>query len=277
MKIGLLIDHHGLSYEEIKSMASLADILGYHSISLTDDSTSKDSIDTWSLLPGLALNTRQARLLPLVTDNTVRHPGILAKMAATIDIISKGRLDFGIGAGLASSKVQDRTTRIGMLDESVQVLLKLWTESPLSSFKGNYYSLEDAESLPKPIQKPHPPILIGGMNGDVLDIVAKYGEMSNFIVRSNPKLCQDLLAKLRASCEKEMRSYQSIVKTVLGSCSMSDTTPNGHALHGTKDEIASQLQKYQDMGVHLFIVKFARGNQVEEAKRFASAFVEKAS
>ncbi|MHB8566463.1 MAG: LLM class flavin-dependent oxidoreductase [Nitrososphaerales archaeon] len=270
MKIGLLIDHAGLEYGAIKDLASKGDELGYYSISLRDNSRiSKGSLDTWSLLPGIALNTRKARILPLVTDNVVRHPGILAKMTATVDIISKGRLVFGIGAGFIGPP--GYATRLKMLDESLQVMLKLWTEEQLSSFKGEFYNLDNAESLPKPMQKPHPPILIGGSGEQILDLVAKYGNMSNFYLRGfNLSVCSVLLEKLKSRCEKEMRGYQSILKTATGKCVMesSGDLSASATLSGSPAQILEQLSEYRKIGIDLFIIRFPE-SQAENMKLFA--------
>jgi F420-dependent oxidoreductase-like protein len=125
--------------------------------------------DGWTLLGAMAENTRRARIGLNVTGNLYRHPGLLAKIAATVDHLSSGRLEMGIGAGWNESEFrmygmtfpESAAERIGRLDEAVRVLKLLWTE-PRATFEGRYYQLADAVAEPKPVQKPHPPIWIGG-------------------------------------------------------------------------------------------------------------------
>ncbi len=277
MKAGVLVDHRGLDHSAIKSLASLSEELGYSCFSLYDKSRiDSEYLDTWTILPGVALGTTRIRVTPLVTDNLVRHPGLLAKMAATVDMISHGRLDFGIGAGLHGVGTLERRQRIKMLEESIQVMMKLWTEAPLSSFKGEYFNLEDAESLPKPMQKPHPPILIGGTSDEVLDVVARYVDMSNFDLHSASfEECEAILHRLKECCEREKRSYDSIVKTVLGTCVLDGRTSEetGATLGGSQDKIAEQLSRYSKMGIDRFIVRFPRQTQSEDMRVFAEKVI----
>ena len=124
-------------------------------------------MEGWTLLAALAASTSRIRLGALVTGVTYRHPSILATQAATVDNVSKGRLEFGIGAawfeqehrelGLSFPPVRERIDR---LEEAVQVIRALWTGEAVS-FEGRYYRLDDATYRPKPIQVPHPPIWIG--------------------------------------------------------------------------------------------------------------------
>ena len=130
--------------------------------------------------------TTRTRLGCAVVGNTYRHPGVLAKMAVTVDHLSGGRLDFGIGAGWAEHEhtmlglefgsVKDRADR---LEESLQVILGLWTQ-PRTTFAGQHYRLQDAVAEPKPVQRPHPPIWIGGSGPKrTLRLAAQYADVWN--------------------------------------------------------------------------------------------------
>lgn len=127
-----------------------------------------DIFEAWSLLAGMAARTTRTRIGCSVTGNTYRHPAVLAKAAVTVDHLSGGRLEFGIGAGWAENEhtmldlpfgtAGDRADR---LEEALPILRSLWTE-PHTTFAGRHYHLTDAVAEPKPVQTPHPPIWIGG-------------------------------------------------------------------------------------------------------------------
>jgi F420-dependent oxidoreductase-like protein len=126
-------------------------------------------LDSWTTLAAVASATRRIRLGTLVSGNLYRHPVMLAKQAVTVDHLSAGRVEVGIGAGGAQSQFEEfgmpfpatAAERAKRLDEACQMLKCLWTQSK-ASFHGTYYQLKDAVAEPKPVQQPHPPILIGG-------------------------------------------------------------------------------------------------------------------
>jgi alkanesulfonate monooxygenase SsuD/methylene tetrahydromethanopterin reductase-like flavin-dependent oxidoreductase (luciferase family) len=146
----------------------------------------------WTLLSALAAQTRRLRLGLLVTSNRIRPPAMLAKIATTVDIVSGGRLDFGIGAGsrpdqpLARREYEahglpfhDAAHAVGSLAEACTVIRRLWTEPEPFDFHGTYHRLTDAFGNPKPVQRPHPPILIGGRSAAVLRIAAEHADLWN--------------------------------------------------------------------------------------------------
>jgi F420-dependent oxidoreductase-like protein len=148
-------------------------------------------LEGWTLLAALAAQTKRLRIGVLVTGNTYRHPAVLAKMAATVDHISGGRLDFGLGAawnetehamyGIPLHSAKERITRLG---EACEVIQRLWTER-LATFSGEYYQLTDARCEPKPLQQPRPPFVIGGGGEQLtLKVVARYADIWNIIPRS---------------------------------------------------------------------------------------------
>jgi alkanesulfonate monooxygenase SsuD/methylene tetrahydromethanopterin reductase-like flavin-dependent oxidoreductase (luciferase family) len=140
------------------------------------------------LLAAIAQRTKKIRLGTLVTNVNLRNPALLAKMASTLDIVSEGRLILGLGTGDKLSrgelesygyKFASLEERVRRLRESILVLKSLWT-TPKSTFKGQYYKLSDAVNLPKPIQKPHPPIWVGGKHRRILDIIAELADGWNY-------------------------------------------------------------------------------------------------
>ena len=146
----------------------------------------------WTLLSALAARTQRLRLGLLVTSNRFRPPAVLAKIATTVDIVSGGRLDFGIGAGSRPSyplarreydahglPYLDATDAVGSLGEALTVIRRLWTEDEPFDFHGRYVDLTGAFGNPKPAQRPHPPIMIGGRSGGALRLVAQHADLWN--------------------------------------------------------------------------------------------------
>ena len=156
--------------------------LNDHLMSLGDNPAAP-FLEGWTLLAALAAGTRRLRVGVMVTDNTFRHPAVLAKMAATIDIISHGRLNFGIGAGWSEQEhhaygipLPPPGERIRRLDEACELIRRLWTE-PAVSFAGRYYQLSEAPCEPRPVQQPHPPFVIGADGEQTLRVVARHANI----------------------------------------------------------------------------------------------------
>jgi alkanesulfonate monooxygenase SsuD/methylene tetrahydromethanopterin reductase-like flavin-dependent oxidoreductase (luciferase family) len=150
-------------------------------------------LEGWTLLSALAAQTGRLRLGLLVTSNRFRPPAMLAKIAATVDVVSGGRLDFGIGAGsrpghpLAWREYEayglpfhDSAYAVGSLAEACTVIRRLWTEDKPFDFDGSYLRLTGAFGNPKPVQRPHPPIVIGGRSAATLRVVAEHADVWNY-------------------------------------------------------------------------------------------------
>jgi alkanesulfonate monooxygenase SsuD/methylene tetrahydromethanopterin reductase-like flavin-dependent oxidoreductase (luciferase family) len=146
----------------------------------------------WTLLSALAAQTRRIRLGLLVTSNRFRPPAMLAKIATTVDVVSDGRLEFGIGAGSRTSILEARREydayglpyldfrdSVDALAESCAVIKRLWTETEPFDFDGRHVHLTGAFANPKPVQQPHPPILIAGRTARVLRVVAEHADVWN--------------------------------------------------------------------------------------------------
>ncbi len=145
-------------------------------------------LEGWTLLAALAAQTKRLRVGIMVTGNTYRHPTVLANMGATVDVISGGRLDFGIGAGWNELEhsaygipLYAPGERIRRMGEACEVIKRMWTETA-PDFDGQYYQLRGARCEPKPIHKPYPPFVIGGSGEQLtLRMVAKYADIWNFV------------------------------------------------------------------------------------------------
>jgi alkanesulfonate monooxygenase SsuD/methylene tetrahydromethanopterin reductase-like flavin-dependent oxidoreductase (luciferase family) len=180
----------------------------------------------WTLLSALAAQTRRLRLGLMVTSNRFRPPAMLAKIATTVDVVSDGRLDFGIGVGsrpghpIAQREYaahglpfHDTAYAIGSLAEACTVIRRLWTEPEPFDFTGDYVQLTGAFGSPKPIQKPHPPILIAGRSAAVLRIAAEHADLWN-IPGGNLDDCVSRSALLDRYCTEIGRDPSTIVRSI---------------------------------------------------------------
>jgi alkanesulfonate monooxygenase SsuD/methylene tetrahydromethanopterin reductase-like flavin-dependent oxidoreductase (luciferase family) len=153
------------------------------------------ALEAWTLLAALAAQTSRLRLGVIVTSNRLRAPALLAKMAATVDIIASGRLEFGIGAGGSRIAGVNPAVRefeaygvplvspreaVRDLEQSCAIIRQMWTQDEPFDFDGHSISLRGAVCAPKPLQKPHPPILIGGAGDRVLRVVAEHADIWNY-------------------------------------------------------------------------------------------------
>jgi alkanesulfonate monooxygenase SsuD/methylene tetrahydromethanopterin reductase-like flavin-dependent oxidoreductase (luciferase family) len=180
----------------------------------------------WTLLSALAAQTQRLRLGLLVTSNRFRPPAILAKIAATVDIVSAGRLDFGIGVGSRPNPPEARreypahglpyldfADAVGSLAEACTVIRRLWTEDKPFDFDGTYHQLTGAFCNPKPVQQPHPPIMIGGRTTATLRVVAAHADQWN-IPGSNLADAVQRSALLDRLCTEIGRDPASITRSI---------------------------------------------------------------
>lgn len=227
VRFGIKTPPQWTSYEDLVQVWREADRLPAiehawlfdHFTTQGDDPTGP-CFEGWTLLAALAAQTERVRVGVLVTGNTYRYPAVLAKMAATVDHITGGRLDFGIGAswnelehsnyGIPLYTPAERVRRMG---EACEVIRRLWMED-LVSFAGRYYKLSAAYCNPKPIQQPHPPIVIGGKGERLmLRMVAKYANTWNLILPTLQEFCHKS-ALLDSYCSEIGRDPRSIERSV---------------------------------------------------------------
>ena len=180
-------------FEAMSRVAKTAERLGFESIWLFDHFHTyhkpvlETTFEAWTSTAALARDTTTIRIGQMVTGNGYRNPALLAKMASTVDVLSHGRLDFGIGAGWYEHEYlaygyefPEVPDRLRMLGEALQVIRAMWTE-PYASFDGRFYKISGAINEPKGVQKPHPPIWVGGSGEKVtLKLAAQYADATNF-------------------------------------------------------------------------------------------------
>ncbi len=191
LRVGLKLSQNA-TIDQLRAFWRLADDAGADSCWVMDhfatlgDRDDGPIFETWTMLASMAEVTTRTRIGCAVVGNTYRHPGVLAKMAVTVDHLSGGRLDFGIGAGWAENehtmlglRFGTRGERADRLEESLQVIRSLWTQ-PRTTFTGEHYRLQDAVAEPKPVQRPHPPIWVGGSGPKrTLRIAAEHADVWN--------------------------------------------------------------------------------------------------
>jgi len=195
MDLGVQIEpQFGFSYADVLGIAREAETAGFRALWVSDhlflgaDAVATDCLEAWTLLAALAVDTKKIRIGPMVTAQSYRNPALLAKIAAGVDHMSGGRLEFGLGAGWKEVEYKaygyefpDAPTRVTQLVETLEICTRLWSE-PTATYRGKHYRIENAVSSPKPVQKPLP-IWIGGTKPRVMRIAAKFAQWFNL---SNP-------------------------------------------------------------------------------------------
>src|SRR3989449_652510 len=223
------------AYETMTRVALEAEAQGYDSIWLFDHfhtvpvPSQEVTFECWMSTAALARDTKRLRIGQLVTCNGYRNPALLAKMASTVDVMSHGRLDFGVGAGWFQHEYlaygynyPDAPERLRYLREAVQVILAMWTQDE-AVFEGKYYQVRGAINQPKGVQKPHIPLLIGGGGEKVtLKLVAQYADACN-IGHLEPEATARKFEIMHKHCEEIGRDYHDINRTILLNCSIAET------------------------------------------------------
>jgi F420-dependent oxidoreductase-like protein len=258
-------------------------------------------LEGWTVISMLAAITTKIKLGTLVTGIIYRYPSVLAKIAATLDVLSKGRLFMGIGAawneqeslayGISFPSNQERLLR---LDEAIQVIRKMWTDEPYASFNGKYYQIRNAYCNPKPIQKPSPPILVGG-SGErkTLKIVAKYADACNLF--GSPETVRKKLDILKEHCKSVGRDYSSILKTKLSVVIVDDNNDMAinrvrktfvgmpeeqikeFVIYGTPEDVSRKIEILEQVGIQYLIVDLEPDRELEALDTFASKVANKIS
>jgi F420-dependent oxidoreductase-like protein len=291
-----------MNYEMIRERAGQLESLGYGGLWLVDHMFAKglpdvDFLEGWTLLSALAEATKDLRLGVMVTCNSYRNPGLLAKMAATVDQISGGRLELGIGAGWMEEEYvaygydfPPVGTRLAQLGESLEIITRLCSD-PRTSYDGRHYSFNDAPFEPKPAQKPLP-ITIGGAGEKVLlALVARYAARWNCPMTSAHEIGR-LREVLRGHCEDAGRDFEEITVSeqtavIIGRDADDLAAKLGlakmmiggwvdikrMAVIGTPEQVADGLQAKIDSGVTDFALVFGDMGMPDTLELFAEGVV----
>jgi F420-dependent oxidoreductase-like protein len=211
---------------ELAAIARTADEAGFDMLAVMDHyfqiavvgPAEHDMLEAYTTLGFLAAHTKRAKLITVITGVVYRHPGLLAKIISTLDVLSGGRAWLGIGAAWNDEESRGlgvpfppTAERFERLEEALQICLRMWSDDE-TPFHGKHYQLERPLDVPAPLTRPHPPIMVGG-GGErkTLRLVAKYADACNLF--PTPELAHKLDV-LREHCEREGRDYDTIEKTV---------------------------------------------------------------
>jgi F420-dependent oxidoreductase-like protein len=269
-----------LAFDGVKAKAQWAESHGFVWFSVLDHliqiggvgAPDEPFLEGWTILAALAAVTSHIRLATLATAVGYRNPAHLAKIAASVDLISQGRLTLGIGAGWFEGEYRQYgfdfpsrpAVRIRQMEEAVRLILAMWTQ-PRTSFHGRYFRAEEAILEPKPVQRPHPPVLIAG-GGEQLTLraVARLADACN--VGGDPDTVRHKLAVLRRHCDAAGRDYDRIEKTNIISLVIARDEAGVRAKRerlggrgplgdfvGTVSEAVDLIGRYREAGVELLI------------------------
>jgi F420-dependent oxidoreductase-like protein len=303
IRFGIQTGQQNIAWDDMLALWQKADGWGYDSLWNFDHffpiftDPSGPCFEGWTTLAALAQATKRARIGTLVNGNTYRNPCLTAKMAATLDHVSHGRFNLGIGAGWFEGEhtalgfdFKTVPKRLRALDEACQIIRGMLTEET-TSLDGRHYKVVDALGSPKPVQKPYPPIMIGGTGEKVLlKIVAKHADMWN---TSGPaELMAQKIDVIRRHGDAVRRDTQQIEMTVMMPlcyrnteregfvqgliAGMRGTTPEvarKQIMIGDKQECLDTIARYREVGVtHFIFMTFAPYN-VDEMQAFAEEVI----
>ncbi len=286
IKFGVILRQEKINFKVIKETAELCDELGYHSVWFYDHilgtgSIDQDIFEAWTLMSALSTITSRVRLGTLVLCNSFRHPSLLAKMAATLDNISGGRLEFAIGAGWFEPEYRaygypflDTVTRIEQMREALRIIRSMWNEGK-ATLRGEYYQINEAYCNPKPVQKPLPIIIGGSGEKYLLRVVAELADGWN-CPASNAAEFDKKLSALKNHCKATGRdmneieiSEQTVCVIAKDRSELREKLPKAQKRYGffgniektgiigTPDECIERIGKKTEKGVSKFTIFFS--------------------
>jgi len=310
IEFGVKTGQGGYSYEDLLKVWTAADNLGYESAWLYDHfyalgDKNQPCLEAWTTLAALATATKRMKIGTMVTCANYRQPSLLAKMAATVDVLSGGRMVLGIGAGWYEEEYRaygyefpDRTSRMKQLKEALIIIQKLWTEDS-ASFKGQFYSIQNAQCLPKPVQKPRPRILIGITTGKkTLPFFAvRYADGLN-VTSGSIEECKAIVHSALSYCEKLDKDEGELIISWQGFVLIGDTVSELESyiekgakrrgllvsefrrnmadrgfIVGQPDACVHRLRELKDLGITKFFLGFTGDTEIRPLETFRDKVV----
>lgn len=227
------------------------------------------TLEAWTMLAYLAAKTSTIKLGTCVTPLPMRHPPILAKIVTTLDVLSNGRVIFGVGAGYDENEFrcygvnswEKAKERVERVREGLLLMKKMWTEEVVS-FEGKYYKVNGLVLEPKPIQKPYPPILTGAMGVKMLQITAEMGDYwaPSRALGATPQFYLKSVRTLRKECEKYNRKVKFGLMGFIVEKNSDVTVPH----LGTFNEALNCIEEYRRLGCEYLLLTFLPAEKYEE-------------
>jgi len=285
MRFAVFTSLTNTTWDDVLDLWRHAEATGWDAACVTDHfmpntpDAEGDTLECWTTLAALAAVVPRLRVGTIVSGNTYRHPAVLAKMAAQVDVVSGGRLVCGIGAGWQENEHRayglpfyTLGERLGRLDEACQILKSLWTR-PRTTFQGRYYRLEDAPLMPKPVQRPHPELMVGGGGEKVtLRIAARHADHWNTwggpaILARKGKILEEHCAAAGRDAKTLLRSANMLLRITddraevdrlrtefMRRMGRDEAAARDTLLAGSVAEVQDKLARLRDAGVGMLFV-----------------------
>jgi alkanesulfonate monooxygenase SsuD/methylene tetrahydromethanopterin reductase-like flavin-dependent oxidoreductase (luciferase family) len=299
-KIGIMLEsQENLTWDKLFTLAEVVENVGLDSVYCSDHLTSvkgvaeRESMALWPAITALALRTKRIRIGSLMNSIIFRHPVQVAKYVSSVDVLSNGRIDLGIGAGwyefehkMFGIDFPKYSERLGRLKEGLEIIKALWSGKPVT-YKGQYYNLEEAEMNPLPAQN-HVPIIMGGMGPKSLEVVAKHADEWNsyYITKEVFKEKKSILERKCQSigrdpgtllcsfmCPYAIGSTDREVKKQIDANRVTFNLPASQSewvkagfLCGTPEQVVEQMASWMEAGVGRFILEH---NNLEDSSPIA--------
>lgn len=251
-----------VTWEQWVALAQTAEQAGIDAMFRSDHylsvegQTGRGSLDAWATVNALAAVTRTLRLGTLVSPASFRHPSVLAKMVVTADHVSGGRVELGLGAGWLEAEhraygfpFEPIKVRMDVLAEQLEIVHRSWKPGPFS-FDGEHYRIENLDALPKPVQQPHPPLIVGGSGKPrTMKLAAQWADEYNTPFKS-PEQFRALRASLDDACKAAGR----------------DPLPLS-VMTRLEGDVAARVREYEQAGVERVMLQHLRHTDLEAVKR----------
>jgi probable F420-dependent oxidoreductase len=277
VKLGVIVSPAaGYGYDEIKDLARESERAGYESFWVSDHFfggegfPDRDCLEAWTLLAGLARDTKSIRLGCLVTAAQYRNPALLAKTVASVDRMSGGRIEFGIGAGWKVNEYKaygydfaEPGPRVDQMIDVIEICRRLWTEER-ATFHGKHYRIEDAVGAPKPAQKPYPPLWVGGSGPRVMRVAARLADGFDIGKRGpgGAFLSEDEMRAINAELDAACRATQRERRLLRSHWSSAAITDDA-----SLKALRERTESYARAGLDRYILSFPREGARDMVRR----------
>jgi F420-dependent oxidoreductase-like protein len=270
-----------------------------------DEGAIRGSLDAWTTLAGLAARTERIRLGTMVSPTTFRHPSVLGRAATTVDHISGGRAELGLGAGWYEREHRafgfpfgPLGERMEVFEEQAEIIVGQWTTESFS-YSGRHYVLEDCDALPRPVQRPHPPVIIGGSGKRrTVEVAVRLGQEYN-VVGPTVEESRDLRRRMDEACDRHGRDPRTLVLSAMCMVCVGEDTAQAEAraqrladlgfeqgdgasvlaenrdswVCGTVDEAVARLRELADAGVERIMLQHLLHDDLDAVELFGRELV----